>query len=176
MSKISPAVSPVDFSPPPPPSALEASTPDYDHGPIQADSSLLTSQNYLSLPLRVIIPSVSIDLPIRPAQVIKGKWEVFEDSASFGLGSASPGTVGNSVVFAHARKGYFLPLRGIKKDNLIYILTTRDWYTYRVDTIKEVLPTDISVIAPTDDETLTLYTCSGFADSKRIIVAAKRIK
>jgi len=28
---------------------------------------------------------------------------------------------------------------------------------------------------PTPDETLTLYTCSGFADSKRLIVTAKRL-
>ena len=51
----------------------------------------------------------------------------------------------------------------------------RFWFNYTVSEIKEVIPSQIEVIAPTPDETLTLYTCSGFGDSMRLIVIAKRV-
>lgn len=90
-----------------------------------------------------------------------------------GDGSGIPGKEGNQVVFAHAREGLFLPLRSIESGEAIYVFTASKWYRYIVKEIKEVLPTQIEVIAPTEDETLTLYTCSGFSDSKRLIVVAK---
>ena len=112
---------------------------------------------------------------MKPAKVVKGKWEVFEDSAAFGLGSTEPGKAGNTVIFAHARKGLFLPLRDIKNSDKVYVMTKDKWFAYEVKEIREVYPKQIEVIAPTTDETLTLYTCSGFADSKRLIVIAKRV-
>ena len=54
-------------------------------------------------------------------------------------------------------------------------IRTSSWYSYEVVDIKEVYPNQTEVIEETDDETLTLYTCSGFADSKRLIVVAKRV-
>lgn len=147
-----------------------------DHGPIQRDTSfanLLPDEKLL--PKKIIIPSVDIELSINPAKVIQGKWEVFDDRASFGLGSAVPGAVGNSVIFAHARRGQFLSLREIDREAKVYILGSDKWYEYEVTEIKEVAPSDVSVIKPTEEEILTLYTCSGFADSKRIIVIAKRV-
>ena len=41
--------------------------------------------------------------------------------------------------------------------------------------IKLAYPNEVEVIAPTEDETLTLYTCSGFNDEKRLVVVGKRI-
>ncbi|MEK7188793.1 MAG: sortase [Patescibacteria group bacterium] len=148
----------------------------FDHGPIQANPKLYEGRFASELvPIKVIIPAVGIDVAVKPAKVIKGKWEIFEDSASYGIGSASPGENGNIVVFAHAREGYFLPLRKITKGAKIYILTKEGWYNYEVSETKEVKPIDVSVIQPTIDETITLYTCSGFADTKRLIVTGKRV-
>jgi len=127
------------------------------------------------LPTRVVIPSLSIDLEVKPARNINGYWEVFLDSAAWGEGSGLPGEAGNQVIYAHARKGLFLPLRQVEIGSRVYVLNKQDWYGYEVKEIKEVTPTQVGVIAPTDDETLTLYTCSGFSDSKRLIVIAKRV-
>lgn len=126
-------------------------------------------------PKRIIIPELSIDLPIKRARVVNGFWEVFEDSAGWGEGSGVPGEQGNQVIFAHARPGYFLPLKGVGEGMKIYVLTDDVWFEYRVSEIKEVSPNQTGVIKPTEDETLTLYTCVGFADSKRLIVLAKRL-
>lgn len=159
---------------PQPQETLNEST--FDHGPIQANPKLYEGKFVTDLvPVRVIIPSLAIDVVVKPAKVINGKWEIFEDSASYGVGSANPGENGNIVVFAHARWGLFLPLRKITKGTKIYILTKKGWYNYEVSETKEVKPIDVSVIQPTIDETITLYTCSGFADTKRLIVTGKRV-
>jgi LPXTG-site transpeptidase (sortase) family protein len=146
-----------------------------DSDTIQVDQKLLNAKkDSKTYPLRVVIPSLQIDVRLEPAKVVNGKWEVFEKTGSYGIGSGVPGEAGNSVVFAHARDGLFLPLKSVKEGAIIYVFTNDKWYTYKAQEIKEVLPHDVSVIAPTEDETLTLYTCTGFADSKRLIVTAKR--
>lgn len=129
-----------------------------------------------SPPEHIIIPAVGIDLVVKPARVLRGYWEVFPDSAGFGTGSSYPGESGNQVIFAHARRGLFEPLPKLKIGDTIYIFAKASWFKYQVAAKKEVMPKDVEVIAPTEEETLTLYTCSGFADSKRLIVTARRIK
>ena len=128
-----------------------------------------------NLPVRIVIPRLSINLDVKKAEIVDGYWEVFTDSAAWGVGSGLPGSVGNQVIFAHAREGLFLPLKSVEKDMLIYVLTNGNWYEYKVNEIKEVYPDQVEVISPTEDETLTLYTCSGFQDTKRLIVVAKRV-
>lgn len=126
-------------------------------------------------PRKIVIPSLSIDLPVKHARVISGYWEVFENSAGWGEGSGVPGKPGNQVIFAHARPGLFLPLRKIDLGMRVYVLTGSSWFEYKVSEIKEVYPNQTEVIKPSVDERLTLYTCSGFADRKRLIVVANRV-
>ena len=126
-------------------------------------------------PTRIVIQELKIDLPVEKALIVEGYWEVFDDMAGWGEGTSSPGQAGNQVIFAHARRGLFLPLRNIKQGAKIEVYSGDTKYLYEAKEIKEVTPSQIEVIAPTQDETLTLYTCSGFSDSKRLIVIAKRV-
>lgn len=125
-------------------------------------------------PIRVVISSLGIDLPVKEAKIVNGYWEVFTDSAGFGLGSAYPEESGNQVIFAHARAGLFAPLKDIKTGATVIVMTSDKWYSYTVNEIREVLPSQVEVIAPTSEAVLTLYTCSGYADSKRLIVTASK--
>lgn len=140
--------------------------------PIQIDEQLLTDFSQGQSPTRIVIPKLNIDLPVVEARVVRGYWELSENSASFGLGSAYPGQKGNSVIFAHAREGLFLPLRQIEENTPIYVLTKDKWYAYKVTETKLVNPDEVAVIDTTENEQLTLFTCSGFLDSKRLIVTA----
>ena len=141
---------------------------------VNIDPALLVERERKDSPVRLLIPDVNIEVAVKEAEIIKGYWQTFPDTAGFGLGSAYPGELGNQVIFAHARKGLFINLKDIKQGVKIYVLTNDHWYSYEVKEIKEVLPTQVEVIAPTLDETLTLYTCTGFTDQKRLIVTAKR--
>jgi len=143
--------------------------------PYTIDQKLLTKpKEKKNPPVRIVIPSLAIDLQVKEARIIKGYWETFSNAAGFGLGSAYPGEVGNQVIFAHTRPGLFLPLKKIKEGDIVYVMTVDKWYKYKVVKIQEVLPRQKEVIGPTVDETLTLFTCSGFVDNKRLIVVAKR--
>lgn len=144
--------------------------------PIQADASFISNNSTQETPTHIVIPSVSIDLPITPAKLVRGYWETSLTTASFGEGSAAPGTGSNTVVFAHAREGLFLPLKDVNVGDRIYLLTQSRHFSYTVDTITEVNPTDVYTIRSTEDERLTLFTCSGFFDSKRLVVVAKPTK
>ncbi|MCX8009005.1 MAG: sortase [Patescibacteria group bacterium] len=141
--------------------------------PIRADKTFTLQGNTDELPTRILIPSLSIDINVTPSKLINGYWEVSETSASFGMGSAPPGTIGNTVIFAHARERLFLPLKNIAIGKDIYVLTKQAWHRYTVEEIREVLPTDVYVVNKTQDNRLTLFTCSGFLDSKRLVVIAK---
>lgn len=148
------------------------SQPSTNSGPIKIDEKLLSNQETSQPPLRIVIPKFNIDLSIVEAPVVNGVWETSETTASHGIGSANPGQMGNTVIFAHARQGLFLPMRDIAKDDLVYVLTKDHWYRYRVADSKLVNPDQVEVIGQTPDERLTLFTCSGFFDSKRLIVTA----
>lgn len=152
----------------------KTSTISFENEPVKAEGF---EQNFEGeiLPSRIIIPGKSIDLKVEKAKVVNGYWEVFEDKAGWGEGSGIPGKPGNQVIFAHARDGLFAPIREMKNGDLVYVLTSNAWYSYSVTEVKEVFPNQVEVIAPTSDETLTLYTCSGYKDSKRLIIVAKRV-
>lgn len=127
------------------------------------------------VPAKIIIPRLNIDLPVIEAKVVDGYWELSENTASFGLGSAFLGDSGNSVIFAHARDHLFGPLKRIIPKDKIYVLSKKHYYNYEVTEIKTVYPNQTEVVDKTSDERLTLFTCSGFLDSQRLIVVAKRI-
>jgi sortase A len=143
--------------------------------PVEVSGFTIAEVDEGKLPERIVIPGISIDLPVEKAQIKGGYWEVFPDSAGWGEGSGIPGEVGNQIIFAHAREGLFLPLKKIERGSKIYIFSKLSWFAYEVIEIKEVSPNQIEVIEPTEDERLTLYTCSGFTDSKRLIVIGKRV-
>lgn len=140
--------------------------------PITIDKKLLESKKSEDMPIRIIAPKVDIDIKITPSKVIDGYWEISEQDASYGLGSGLPGTASNTVIFAHAREGLFYNLKDIKKDDIIYVFTKNKWHRYKVNEIIAIFPDQKEVILPTKKETLTLYTCTGFNDEKRLVVIA----
>lgn len=149
--------------------------PDLKKEPITA-SSEFKKTDQVSPISRIVISKVNIDLPVIKAKIVGSTWETSESTASHGEGSASPGISGNVVVFAHAREGLFYNLKDVKKGDVVYILTRDRWYRYKVNEIKNVYPKDVATIAPTKKEILTLFTCSGFFDEKRLIVKAVPLK
>ena len=144
----------------------------FENEPVRIELTNNEDLDEASLPVRIIIPELGIDLDVQESKIVNGYWEVPEDRAAWGEGSGVPGYAGNQVIFAHARDGLFTNLENIEKEMHIYVLTDEDWYAYEVSEIKEVYPDQTEVIAPTDNERLTLYTCSGYKDSKRLIVVS----
>jgi sortase A len=85
---------------------------------------------------------------------------------------------GNSALAAH-RDGLFRPLKNIRVGDDVRVRSVHGDFVYRVRHLKIVTPEDLSVLAPTNTDTLTLITCYPFNfighAPKRFIVQAERV-
>ena len=93
-------------------------------------------------------------------------------------GTALPGRVGNVALAGH-RDTFFRGLRNVQKNDAIELETGNGTYRYVVQSTKIVSPRDVSVLAASAGETLTLVTCYPFyyigSAPKRFIVKATQV-
>jgi sortase A len=93
-------------------------------------------------------------------------------------GTALPGVMGNVGLAGH-RDTFFRALRNIREDDTIEFETTRGAYRYIVKSTQIVGPRDVSVLAASGGENLTLVTCYPFyyvgSAPKRFIVRAAQV-
>lgn len=126
------------------------------------------------IPTRVHIPAVNISIGVKQAKIAGETWQTFKDSAAFLSQSAVPGGNGNIVLYGHNTNTIFKQLEDIQLQQLIYITNqSGKIYTYVVTDKNVVDPTAVSYVQPTQEETLTLYTCTGFLDLQRLVVRAR---
>ena len=76
-------------------------------------------------------------------------------------GTAMPGEDGNVGLAGH-RDGYFRGLKNLKLGDTIEVQSVGRTLRYRVTSLKVVEPTDLSVLDPTDEPSVTLVTCYPF--------------
>lgn len=92
--------------------------------------------------------------------------------------TALPGEPGNVALAGH-RDSFFRSLRGIQLGDAITIKTPDGEFDYQVESTDVVLPSDVQVLQPSNENTLTLVTCFPFyyvgAAPKRFIVRARQI-
>ena len=90
-------------------------------------------------------------------------------------GTAYPGEAGNVGLAGH-RDTFFRRLRDIRTDDAIEVVTAEGRFTYRVQRTDIVQPSDVWVLDPTTQPSLTLVTCYPFsyvgAAPERFIVRA----
>ncbi len=125
-------------------------------------------------PSKINYQSLGINLDVVPARIVNGYWQTPQTNVGFGIGTSLPKDNGNTVIFAHAKDSLFGPLKKSKIGDKITIYTQEKSFTYQVKEIKIVEPTDTSVVLPSSDSRLTLFTCTGPADSQRLVVVATR--
>lgn len=93
-------------------------------------------------------------------------------------GTALPGDAGNSALAAH-RDTFFGPLQWARTGDRIRVRTPDGDVSYVVSDTRVVEPTDLSVLEPTTDQTLTLITCYPFSyvgpAPQRFIVRAQAV-
>jgi len=153
-------------TPAPAPAATPASAPlEYSSEPDQAlwsepriaayrESTKLASD----VPLGVLtIPSVNLEAPI-----FEGTGELTLNRGIGRIeGTADVGASGNLGLAAH-RDGYFRTLKDVHIGDTVDVQSLASTTRYRVTEISVVEPTDVQVLAPTDNATLTLVTCYPF--------------
>ena len=127
-------------------------------------------------PVHVKAYPVGVDVSIKDGVIKDGVWAIYPKDAVYLLGSAGLGDSGNTIIYGHNKDDVLGPIRWVKLGSIIEVLgSDGSTYKYKVVKIDEVDPNNLSYIQPTKSEILTLYTCTGFLDSKRFIVVAERI-
>jgi sortase A len=121
--------------------------------------------------IRIQIPAIKVDAPI-----VQGDgWEQLKKGVGQQIGSPLPGKPGNLVLSAHndVFGEIFRDLDKLKEGDTITIFTSQHTYVYQVRQTRIVEPSQVEVIAPTEDSTITLISCYPYMiDNKRIAVKA----
>ncbi len=115
-----------------------------------------------------------------PAPVVQGDgWEQLKKGVGQHIGTANPGTKGNLVLSAHNDifGELFRDLDRLKPGDAIQVTTSTQEFLYRVTGLRIVEPTEVSVMDPTPDATVTLISCYPYlVDNKRIVVFAELVE
>jgi LPXTG-site transpeptidase (sortase) family protein len=126
---------------------------------------------------RIKIARLAIDLPIVEGDVERDavRQETPENVALHLPGSAIPGDGSNTYIYAHARRGMFLNLWSAREgDEVVIITPSGRELPYIVSEVHpKVDPTDVSWVARTAGERLTLQTSTGPnpGDPRFVVVA-----
>ncbi|HSO27727.1 MAG TPA: class D sortase [Anaerolineales bacterium] len=122
--------------------------------------------------VRIQAPAINVDAP-----VVQGDgWEQLKKGVGQHLGTANPGEPGNVVLSAHNDifGEIFRDLDRLKPGDEIVVYTNQRAYSYRVVNIRIVEPTQVEVMAPTREATVTLISCYPYlVDDQRIVVTAR---
>lgn len=121
---------------------------------------------------RIMIPSLNIDLEIIPSKITNNTWQA-TSGVSHLSSSPIPGEKGNSILYGHNWTNLLGNLTKIKPGDEINItFNNKGKKTFIVEYVSVVGPNDTQILANTNDNRITLYTCAGFLDSKRFVVTA----
>jgi len=112
-------------------------------------------------PLRLIINSQDINQQIIEGKVENYKWEVTDRGVS---------RIGN-VYYGHNWSNLLGNLTKVKPNDIVEIkYSDNSVKKYKVTITQEVSPDQKDILNLANKNTILIYTCSGFMDSKRFIV------
>jgi len=140
---------------------------------IETKSVEATESMIKANPIGIRIRSISVELPVVYSRMTNDLWETTDEGVSFLDTSTIPGNTGNSIMYGHNWNNILGNLGKVAPGQKIEILyddgVIRD---FTIEYVQEISPLSSDILAKTDDRRLTLYTCSGFLDSKRLVVTA----
>jgi sortase A len=126
-----------------------------------------------TFPTGLVISDLDISLPIFPAQVQNGRWEATTKGASYLISTPIPGEMGNSVIYGHNWESLLGNLiKAQPGQEIIVYYSDGSELTFKVTHTQLVSPSQTKILDQTNDRRITLYTCTGFLDSKRFVVTA----
>jgi len=138
----------------------------------QVSINELQHPNNVPYPVQITVPG-KIQSAIETMPLVNNKWGVSNTKTAFLQQSARPGENGNIIVYGHNRASILGNLNQVHVNDVITV-TTSDGSLHSYKVIKRAVtsPTQVELLQPTTMEVLTVYTCTGFLDSQRLIVQA----
>lgn len=127
----------------------------------------------VGIPVRVVIPSLAIDLPVKIGTYTpeNNSWTV-DNSAAYYADSSMPinNANGTTMIYGHAQSPVFASLPSIQPASQVIVTTDTGYdFIYRYSSAEEVTPNDISVFTSAGPPTLVLQTCVGVFSERRAL-------
>lgn len=158
-----------------PPTAPGGAAPNFDEIPahLRAYAQSITPQPIPTpgpgQPTRIQIPAIDVD-----AQIVAGdSWDQLKKGVGHHIGSANPGERGNLVLSAHndVFGEIFRHLDQLQPGDEIVVYSGAQRYRYTISERRLVAPTQVDVMSPTNEPTVTLVSCYPYLiDNQRIVV------
>lgn len=130
-----------------------------------------TPQLVAGTPVRIKIPSSNIDLPVVDGNynADTGEWTLSPDKVHYALVTPPANNqAGNTFLYGHNNRKVFATLDSTKLGSTATIVTNnKKEFTYRLRSVKEVEPSDVSLFSYRGPAILTVQTCSGNWYEKR---------
>lgn len=138
---------------------------------------------------KIIIPKIGVEVPVvyDEKRTDENSYQKALERGVVHLGpTALPGTLGNAVIGGHSSNNVFNPgnykyafvnLNKLDEGDIMYLNYDSVRYTYKVTVARKIIsPKDTSVLNPTPNAILTLFTCDPpGTDINRLIVQAEQI-
>lgn len=121
-------------------------------------------------PSLIHLSSIDLTLPIAEGAITDNQWTLYEDKASWLKTSKTPGQ-GNVILYAHNKDNLFGNLKRVELGDTIKVVHLDKEYRYKVVDKQQVVPSDVEAILSIHNQ-LTLYTCDGSFDQRRLVVIA----
>jgi sortase A len=171
---ISAIILPSGHTPPNSPGGVqpnEAEIPEHLRPLVQALASLPVPTPGPEQAVRIQIPAIGIDAP-----VVQGDgWEQLKKGVAQHIGTPNPGSKGNLILSAHndVFGEIFRDLDKLKPGDQVIMFTNQRTFTYIIRQTQIVEPTQVEVMAQTQEQVVTLISCYPYlVDKQRIVVSA----
>jgi LPXTG-site transpeptidase (sortase) family protein len=139
----------------------------------------LTEAQFDVSPQRLIIDKIGVNVPIVESKsseygLSRGAWRDPQGS--------TPDKGGNTIITGHRFK--YLPPSNLtfylfdklQAGDTFSIFWDKKYYFYKIKEVKIVDPTDLSILAPTKEPTITMYTCNPiYSQKERLVVIGEKI-
>lgn len=130
----------------------------------------------VQLPVKMLIPSLGIDLSIVEARVDQDQWSLAESEIYFLPGTSPFDQPENIILFGKNSQKVLGKLSSIKISDQIYLFGEERYLLFEVTETKTVLPEDESIFSATSGASLTLFSTADYFKGKRFVVKAGRLK
>lgn len=121
--------------------------------------------------VRIQIPAIDVDAPI-----VQGDgWEQLKKGVGQLIGTPNPGQTGNMVLSAHndVFGQIFRHLDQLEDGDEVILYTNQRAFVYKVNQTRVVEPTQVEVLANTQEPVVTLISCYPYmVDNQRIVITA----
>ena len=127
-------------------------------------------------PAKIFIPRLEKTLEVSDGFIKDNRWTISKTGVSYLTTSGKLGQSGNVVLYGHNTKDVLGSLWKVQTGDIVEVTDSGgNIHKFEIFERKEVKPNTVDILESTEDSRLTIYTCSGFLDTARFVVVAKKV-